>query len=239
MQDLKVSFRAISSQNLAHFPQNQKLRADKKINFLLKNLLISLFNAQSCAFKRPKNILIYVPLKMEVNIFPLIFYLKKQKNIKIFAPFILKNGKNANKIFKIVPFRLPLEANKFKIFEPRNSHFSHKKIDIAIVPILGVDCNLGRVGFGKGMYDRFCDKNRPKKIIFVSRICNLSSTEISQRHDIKGDFIIASKGSIYDFNSSWIKRGDFCHPIILHRKKILHKIAESSHGAGKNQGKRD
>lgn len=234
MQDLKVSFRALSSQNLANFPQFQTLRTDKKINFLLKKLMISLLNAQSCAFKRPKNILIYVPLKMEVNIFPLILFLKKQKNIKIFSPFVLKNGKNANKIFKIVPFRLPLEANKFKIFEPRDSHFSCEKIDIAIVPILGADCKFGRVGFGKGMYDRFCAESRPKKIIFVSRICNLSSTEISQRHDIKGDFIIASRGNIYDFNSSWIKRGDFRHPVILRRKKILHKRAESCHRAGKN-----
>lgn len=238
MQDLKASFRTLASKNLANFPQNQKLRADKKINFLLKNLIISLLraesSAQSCALKTPKNILIYVPLKMEVNIFPLILFLKKQKNIKIFSPFILKNGKNANKIFKIVPFRLPLEANKFKIFEPKDSHFSREKIDIAIVPILGVDCKFGRVGFGKGMYDRFCAKNRPKKIIFVSRICNFSSTEISQRHDIKGDFIIASRGSFYDFNSSWIKRGDFSHPVILYRKKILHKIAESCHRAGKN-----
>ncbi|MGX3010647.1 5-formyltetrahydrofolate cyclo-ligase [Helicobacter sp. 23-1044] len=288
MSELKKSFRTLSRRNLAHCAN--KMFADKKINMILKNIIIALLNAESrrdslniaesraisarfaqsrtanvssnlknpqnlaknfinsnrfCDSKyflktpkKPKNILLYAPLDLEANIFSLIFDLKKQKNIKIFLPFILQNGKNANKIFKIVPFRLPLARNKFNILEARNSHFA-RKIDIAIIPILGADCERGRIGFGKGMYDRFCAKYNPKNIIFVSRILHLSNAKISEWHDIKGDFIIASKGKKYDFFDNWTLRGRFSRPVVLSNKKILHKIAESRHRTGKNQSKCD
>ncbi|MGX2982949.1 5-formyltetrahydrofolate cyclo-ligase [Helicobacter sp. 23-1045] len=276
MSELKKSFRTLSRRNLAHCPN--KMLADKKINMILKNIIIALLNAESrrdsqnfaesrcdslnlknpqnlaknfinsnrfCVSKyflktpkKPKNILLYAPLDLEANIFSLIFDLKKQKNIKIFLPFVLKDGKNANKIFKIVPFRLPLARNKFNILEARNSHFA-RKIDIAIIPILGADCEARRIGFGKGMYDRFCAKYNPKNIIFVSRILHLSNAKISEWHDIKGDFIIASKGKKYDFFDNWTLRGRFSRPVVLSNKKILHKIAESRHRTSKNQSKCD
>lgn len=253
-QDLKASFRTISKQNLAQLNNTKELFFDKKINILLQNIIINLLDntnnkqkimrfsqkkfqdmrflrLKKLHLKTPKNILIYVPLNIEANIFPLIFYLKKQKNIKIFSPFIFKKGKNTNKTFKIVPFRLPLEKNKFNIFEAKDSHFSHfNDIDIAIVPILGLDCEFSRVGFGKGMFDRFYYGLKKKPInIFVSRILHFSNKKLGNIYDIKGDFIVASRGNKYDLRSDWIKYNNFSRPFILHRKEILHKRAETHH----------
>ena len=187
--------------------------------------------------KTPKNILLYAPLDLEVNIFPLIFHLKKQKNIKIFLPFVFQNGKFANQRFKIVPFRLPLAKNKFNIYESKNSNFMNfDKIDLAIVPILGVDCAFRRIGFGKGMFDRFYEglKRKPKTI-FVSRILHFSNAKISDFYDITGDFLVAARGNKYDFHSDWIKRSDYCRPFIWHSKAILHQRAQSLHRTSANQ----
>ena len=65
--------------------------------------------------------------------------------------------------FKMVPLRLPLERKAFGIYEPRASHRKINLIDVAIVPAVGVDGSLRRIGFGKGMYDRFFPtlKTRP------------------------------------------------------------------------------
>ena len=96
--------------------------------------------------------------------------------------------------FKMVKFRLPLLKKKFGIKEPNNSLFKLAKIDIAIVPILGVDKNFQRVGFGKGMYDRFFNKLKYKPlIIFVQLDKCFINQNICDVYDIKCDYLITPK----------------------------------------------
>ncbi|MCD8477422.1 MAG: hypothetical protein LRY68_05525 [Sulfurospirillum sp.] len=45
---------------------------------------------------------------------------------------------------------MPLERKIFNIKEPKNSFAVKPKIDLAIVPVIGVDGALKRIGFGKG-----------------------------------------------------------------------------------------
>ena len=242
--NLKSEFRALSRANLSNLSKQKEKFRDKKINALLLKIIKSEFKKSP---KKPKNLLLYAPLSLEVDIFPLIFYLKKQKNIKIFLPFVLQNGAEANRAFKIVPFRLPLAKNKYNIFEAKNSNFvNFDKIDVAIVPILGADCEFRRIGFGKGMFDRFFGRFSTKsatkkmpKMIFVSRILHFSNAKISDSYDIKGDYLVATRGNKYDFHSSWIKHNNFLRPFVLYRKKILHKRRESHNRTSANQSKRD
>ena len=240
--NLKSDFRALARANLSNLSKQKERFRDKKINALLLKIIKYEFAKSP---KKPKNLLLYAPLNLEVDIFPLIFYLKKQKNIKIFLPFVLQNGTEANRAFKIVPFRLPLAKNKYNIFEAKNSNFvNFDKIDVAIVPILGADCEFRRIGFGKGMFDRFFGrfKKMPQKMprtIFVSRILHFSNAKISDSYDIKGDYLVAARGNKYDFHSSWIKHSDFLRPFVLSGAKILHKRHESRHRTSANQSKRD
>lgn len=224
MKDLKKDFRKIARESLQ---QNAKDKlGDKQILRLLKKYI---------ARFKPHRILVYLPMDMEVDIFPLIFYLKRQKNIRIFAPFILNDS------FKIVPFRLPLAKNKYNILQTNDSKFiSFNKIDMAIVPIIGIDKTFRRIGFGKGMYDRFYASLRLKPLsIFISRILHYSSNNITNNYDITGDFIIAKKGIKYDIFNNRIRNAYLRRPCTLYNKKNLYLKTKYSPPKSKNQSHSD
>jgi 5-formyltetrahydrofolate cyclo-ligase len=99
----------------------------------------------------------------------------------------------------MVPFRLPLKKSKFGTYEAGNSLRNIKNIDIAIVPIIGLDGNLQRIGFGKGMYDRFFAKLKKKPyIIFIqSKLC-ITEEKLCDVYDISCNEIITSDTKLLD-----------------------------------------
>jgi len=149
-------------------------------------------------YREAKVIMLYIPLKIEINISSLIIKLRKDKKI-VLVPFM--EGKS----FSLVKYRLPLKIKKFGVKEPNNSNKYSKKIDLAIVPILGTDSTLRRVGFGKGFYDRFFEKNSKniKEIIFVGREYCVSSEIITQSHDVKGNGYFTPKNSFFNKNQGF------------------------------------
>ncbi len=191
---LKKEFRKSAKRNLFSLHKNKEMFNDKRIVKKLKHLILK---------RKAKNILAYIPMDSEVDIYPLIVSLRRLYNVKIFIPFII------NDTFKIVPFRLPLRKNKYNILETTNSQFSNfNKIDLAVVPILGADIDCKRIGFGKGMYDRFYHSlNKKPYSIFVCRILNLSNINIGNDYDIVGDTIISAgirKGYYDFFSNNWV-----------------------------------
>ncbi|MCJ7766657.1 MAG: 5-formyltetrahydrofolate cyclo-ligase [Thiovulaceae bacterium] len=133
--------------------------------------------------KSAKSVLAFWPLGMEPDIRKATATLRRQK--KVYLPFM------ENDSFKMVPFRLPLTQKKFGIYEPGNTNLKIKKIDVAIVPAVGVDGEGRRIGFGKGMYDRFFArlKQKPYLIFVQSKLCN-TSKYICDKYDIKADLLI-------------------------------------------------
>ncbi|MGE4397194.1 MAG: 5-formyltetrahydrofolate cyclo-ligase [Sulfurimonas sp.] len=146
-------------------------------------------------FKNLKNlkILFYTSLPFEANTAKSIEKLRKKCDI--FVPFM--EGES----FKMVPFRLPLKKKKFGIYEAGKSLRDIKKVDIAIVPVVGVDGNLQRVGFGKGMYDRFFEKlkKRPYTIFIQSEFCYTKEL-ICDEYDITCDLIITPNITVQNKN---------------------------------------
>ena len=134
---------------------------------------------------KAKTILFYLPLAKEADINKLLKKIRKRGKSTIFVPFM--EGVS----FKMVKFRLPLYIKKFNIKEPKNSFAINKRIDLAIVPVLGVDGAFRRVGFGKGMYDRFFESlpYRPK-IAFVESVECFTSSHVGEPHDIQADIYI-------------------------------------------------
>ncbi len=133
-----------------------------------------------------RTIMLYLPLETEVDLYPLIKVLRRQKR-QLYVPFM--EGAS----FRLVKYRYPLETKRFGIKEPKHSRqYRNKKIDIAIVPIVGVDLTHRRVGFGKGMYDRFFEKEMKniEKTVFVARTLCFSSQIVTDRHDVRADMII-------------------------------------------------
>lgn len=139
--------------------------------------------------RHAKQVMLYLPLKTEANLYPLIVRLRKEKRV-LYVPFM--EGAS----FRLVKYRLPLKTKQFGIKEPYDSkQFRIKKIDLAIVPMVGTDATHRRVGFGKGMYDRFFEKQRNtiKYTVFVARQWCYSPTIVTDDHDVNADMIITAE----------------------------------------------
>jgi 5-formyltetrahydrofolate cyclo-ligase len=176
----KELFRKQCHKLLKKAKQNSYIK-DKKINYYLTKIINDL---------RVRDVMLYIPLPNEVDINPLILHLRRQK-CNIWVPFM--EGKS----FRLVKYRYPLRIKKYGIKEPKNSYkFRKKQIDLAIVPIIGIDQTKRRIGFGKGMYDRFFEKEikNIKKVIFVARDLCYSQEIVTNHYDVKGDIIVTSQG---------------------------------------------
>ena len=135
-----------------------------------------------------RKILLYTPFGFESDSKKLLLRLRKQGK-QIFIPYIMEGIR-----FKVLPLRLSLQKNKYGIFETSKSEFNLAKIDTAVIPVLGIDRSFKRIGFGKGMYDRFFSQYHKKTIplIFVSRLACVSEQVLTQSHDIRGHYFVSA-----------------------------------------------
>ncbi|ADR34251.1 5-formyltetrahydrofolate cyclo-ligase [Sulfuricurvum kujiense DSM 16994] len=158
-------------------PYTKKYR-DAKIRSLLEDVLNGL---------RIQRILFYWPMGFEADLRKTVYSLRPKKDV--YLPFM--DGVS----FKMVPFRYPLEHKAFGIYEPRDSYRKYNLIDVAIVPVVGVDGSLRRIGFGKGMYDRFFPtlKTKPFTIFIQSCACR-TMQNVCDDYDVQGDLLITPHG---------------------------------------------
>ncbi|MBD3792554.1 MAG: 5-formyltetrahydrofolate cyclo-ligase [Campylobacterales bacterium] len=175
----KQKFRSQCIHQLKAMNPAQKYYADKVVSNALYRLI-----KQSQA----KVVMLYIPLKIEINIINLLYRLRKE-GLTLLVPFM--EGKS----FRLVKYRLPLSVKNFGIKEPNISNTYYKQIDLAIVPIIGTDRTFRRVGFGKGYYDRFFENHKTKieTVVFVGRKSCITSTVITDHYDVEGDFYITPK----------------------------------------------
>ncbi len=163
-----------------------------KKRFLLKNYASSkIVSYQLYLYIKKmkyKTIMLYIPLKIEININDLIIRLRKEKRV-VLVPFM--EGKS----FRLVKYRLPLKVKKFGVKEPNISNNFYKKIDLAIVPVIGIDRSFRRIGFGKGFYDRFFENQGSKieEVFFIGKKKSISSSLITDDYDVEGKFYITPK----------------------------------------------
>lgn len=194
-QDLKAVYRKTFKANLIKTRMRKNLYGlDSKIHKQLKAHLQSYIQSHKKHSKCPINLLFYSPLPLEFDTRKLLRFYRKSKRVRIFLPLMHKES------FKAVQYRLPLQKKSFGVLEPSDSTY-HATIDCAIVPVLGVDKELRRIGFGKGMYDRFFASYKTSrkipKILFVCRDFNYASEVITQNYDIKGDVFITPPCVLY------------------------------------------
>ncbi len=160
-----------------------KIKKLSKIGRIKRDKLVVMKLDQLIKKHKYKNILLYIALPDEVDSMQLIKKIRRKTNI--FVPFM--EGVS----FKMVKFRLPLSRKKFGIKEPINSFIKAPKIDLAIVPVLGVDGAFKRVGFGKGMYDRFFDSlSYSPRVVFIQLVDCFTKEVICESHDIRTDIYI-------------------------------------------------
>ena len=178
----KASFRKLCVKKLKAATSVSKKSKEHKLNNVLNDLLQEI---------NPNSILFYLPLDFEVDLQPL---LQKQKRIikKCYVPFMVGES------FKMVPYRLPLTRGNFGVSEPNITHKKVKNVDVAIVPVVGVDADARRVGFGKGMYDRFFSKLAKKPItIFIQLDECLCDEKVTDYYDVQADIYITPQSIKY------------------------------------------
>ena len=137
-----------------------------------------------------KNIGGYYPCNYEIDDFHILNFLRN-KRANISLPII----KESNQMdFFQWGVNDPLKINKYGIAEP----LSVKKIypDIIFVPLVAYDCDLNRLGYGGGFYDRYFEKiEKVKKILKIG--LGFSYQELKKipinKYDKKLDLIITEK----------------------------------------------
>jgi 5-formyltetrahydrofolate cyclo-ligase len=174
----KSDFRAQCLERLKSLHKSTKNYRDGEVRSVLEKVLKEL---------NPKRILVFWPMGFETDIRKSIK--KLRRDTEVYLPFM--DGVS----FKMVPLRYPLERKAFGIYEPRDSYRKYNLIDVAIVPVIGVDGSLCRIGFGKGMYDRFFPtlKTKPFTIFIQSYACK-TTQNVCDDYDVQGDLLITPNG---------------------------------------------
>ena len=87
-----------------------------------------------------------------------------------------------------------LKINKYGIPEP----LSNSKVlpDILLVPLVGFDKNLNRIGYGAGYYDRAISKiKKKKKLLTIGLAFHFQEVKFIpvNKFDYKLDFVVTNK----------------------------------------------
>lgn len=160
----------------------------KKAKCIRKSLLIA--DKSTIAIKKirentlyipAKNVLIYYPLRYELNLLAL---LDDEKNF--YLPRVC--GEN----LQICPFKKgdKLVTSSFNICEPCSNSINPRNLDLVVVPALMADKSGFRLGYGGGFYDRFLFENNTVKTILPIAKELIVEELPHEEFDIKIDEII-------------------------------------------------
>ncbi len=137
--------------------------------------------AQAKEYKQAKNIMLFYPLKDEVNLLSLL----KDKSKNFFLPKV--DGEN----LLCCPYGEGDElcVSCFKTMEPVSPAYDKSLIDFVIVPALCCDKNNYRLGYGGGFYDRFLKNFRGTKAVCLPKEL-IVETVFPESHDVPVDIVI-------------------------------------------------
>ena len=91
-------------------------------------------------------------------------------------------------------FKDPLTINRYGIPEPQKTNVIYP--DIILIPMVGFDKNLNRLGYGGGYYDRIIEKLMKKKKILkigLAFSCQQINNLPISKYDKKMDYIVTEK----------------------------------------------
>lgn len=165
----------MDKQQLRKWAKDERSKLD--IEALSKKLVRKL--KQTEEYKQAKNIMIFYPLKNEVNLLSLL----EDNNKTFYLPKIEGENMLCCKYSK----GEPLCKSCFHTMEPVETNTSTP--DLVIVPALAVDKNNYRLGYGKGFYDRFLLTNKVKTVVCIPKQLIVETT-YPEEFDIPADKVI-------------------------------------------------
>lgn len=135
-------------------------------------------------YKNAQHIMLFYPLKHEVNLLSLT---EKSKDKNFYLPRV--DGRN----LLVCPYNIgdDLVTSKFWTEEPTTKPIDTNILDIVFVPALMVDNHFHRLGYGGGFYDIFLSKNAANASKIVAIPSQLIHDKLpSESFDAKIDAII-------------------------------------------------
>ena len=163
-------------------------------NEIIQKRFINYLNTKKIA-----NILLYSPFKQEVAL-DLIQETLKDKSINVFLPKVFPN-----KELKFNSFTndSKLSRNKYNIFESDSENFIRaEKLNLLVIPFVGVDVNGCRLGYGGGYYDRALESvmhtKTDQQVIGLGYQYQILKDYFGELHDIKYDMVF-SENDIHHF----------------------------------------
>jgi 5-formyltetrahydrofolate cyclo-ligase len=149
-------------------------------------------------YKRAKIIMVYYPLRGEVDILGMV---RRDLGLKRFCFPVMDLKTKDLYAYEVKDLQEDFVRGPFDVMQPNTAKTKRvevKEIDMVVVPALAYDYQRNRLGRGAGFYDRFLRKIRPPAqkigIAFESQI--LENLPIHPRLDEKVDLIVSETFSI-------------------------------------------
>ena len=162
----------------------KEIRKSLNISYLSKFFCQKIF--EFTYYKNSKNIMIYYPLKHELNFLELT-KLNPEKNF--YLPKV--NGEN----LLVCPYDncTQLKCSKMNILEPCSNPISPTELDLIIIPALLIDKKNYRLGYGGGFYDKFIAKfeGNFKTLCAIPKELIIESLPV-EKFDKKIDYILTN-----------------------------------------------
>mgnify|MGYP006140792497 CR=1 FL=1 len=154
-----------------------------------KSEKITYFLCESDEFKHANNVFCYISYMNEVETNLLINFIFKQ-GLPLFVPKVINN-------MEMIAIKLnslsDLEPDNIGILTPKSGEILLEPIDIAITPGIGFTKTGGRIGYGRGYYDRWFSKNLVKTKVGIAFENQIVEKLPLEETDISMDIIITEK----------------------------------------------
>lgn len=150
---------------------------------------IKQFLSEITEFKQAKSIFCYISYLDEVETHALISRFIEQ-NLTLAVPKIINKTE-----MLAIPLKdfSDLEPDKMGILTPKSSQPATSSFDIAITPGLGFTEKGERLGYGRGYYDRWFEKNEVKTKIGIAYEVQIVDELPVEETDIPLDILVTEK----------------------------------------------
>lgn len=131
--------------------------------------------------REAKTVHVYLPMGMEINIFPFISWLMETKRTVV-APKVLPERQLENLQLESLT---GIEKGVFGTTHPSSGKVVEKGFDLVVVPGLAFDISNNRLGYGGGYYDRFLANHPSVYTIGIHYPFQLHKEIPVESHDIR------------------------------------------------------
>jgi len=137
-----------------------------------------------------ENIGIYLPMRGEVDVSALLSMKRS-----FFAPVVV--NKETMQFCELTSLT-NTKISSYKILEPISKYcIEPEQLEVIIVPLVGFDEHLNRIGQGGGYYDRYLAKTKAIKIGVAFEVQKLDAIPIEE-FDVRLDYIV-SESKVYHY----------------------------------------